>query len=94
MDDYERWHFGFSTGGRKVSDATLDLMATFPPSNRLPVRLVRRLSMPRMDDALLASFDYPAPPSIERAAVRSILQARGRLVGFMPPRSEPKFASR
>jgi len=92
MDDYEREHFGFSEGGRNVSDATLDLMATFPPSDRLPVRLVRRLSLSVMDDALLSAFAYPSPPRAERALVRSALRLRGRAVRLMSPRTDPKYA--
>jgi ER-bound oxygenase mpaB/B'/Rubber oxygenase, catalytic domain len=92
MDAYERAHFGFSKGGREVSDATLDLMTTFPPSNRLPSRLVRRLSLSLLDDELLSAFGYPAPTRAERMVVRSALRARGRVVRFLPPRVEPRFA--
>ena len=92
MDHYERENFGFSQGGRKVSDATLDLMATFPPSDRLPARLVRRLSLSMMDDALLSAFGYPVPSRVERLLVRSAVRGRGRVVRLLPPRVEPKFA--
>ena len=92
MDDYERTHFGFSPGGRRVSDSTLDLMVTFPPSSLLPSRLVRRLSMSLMDNSLLTSFHYPVPTPIERVLVRSALRTRGRVVRFMPPRVEPRLS--
>ena len=37
LDAYEREHFGFDAGGRRVAEATLALLATFPPNDRLPV---------------------------------------------------------
>ena len=36
MDAYEREHFGYDEGGVAVSEATLALMATFPPNNKAP----------------------------------------------------------
>ena len=33
LDDYEREHFAFDAGGRRVADSTLDLVTTFPPNN-------------------------------------------------------------
>ena len=59
LDAYEREHFGFDLGGRTVAEATLALLATFPPNDRLPVgarpadllrhdgrRAARRLRLP------------------------------------------------
>ncbi len=40
LDEYEAAHFGFDPGGRAVADATLELLATFPPFGALPSRLV------------------------------------------------------
>ena len=36
LDDYEREHFAFDAGGRRVADSTLDLMTTFPPNSWAP----------------------------------------------------------
>ena len=60
-DAYEREHFGFDEGGRAVAESTLKLLATFPPSNRIPAPLVRRASFALMDDALLRCVRVPAP---------------------------------
>ena len=92
LDAYERDHFAFDLGGRTVAEATLDLLATFPPNDRLPVSVVRRISFATMDDALLDAFAFPHPSRLFRALVRGGLRARGRVVRFMPPRSEPFFA--
>jgi ER-bound oxygenase mpaB/B'/Rubber oxygenase, catalytic domain len=91
-DAYEREHFGFDEGGRAVAESTLKLLATFPPSDRLPSSLVRRASYALMDDPLLASFGFPRPNPVVRALVRLGLTARGRAVRFLPPRTEPRYA--
>jgi hypothetical protein len=91
MDAYEAEHFGYDEGGRAVADATLALLATFPPFSRLPAALVRLVSRALMDDPLLAALRYPRPPAVVRAAVRAGLALRGRGVRWLPPRSEPLF---
>ena len=45
LDAYERDHFAFDHDGRTVAEATLALVATFPPNGRLPAALVRRISL-------------------------------------------------
>lgn len=92
LDVYERDHFGFDLGGRTVADATLELLATFPPNDRLPAGVVRRISLATMDDALLDAFAFPHPSRAARALVRTALKARGRVVRLLPPRIEPSFA--
>lgn len=92
MDAYEREHFGFDLGGRTVAEATLALLATFPPNDRLPAAVVRRISFAMMDDALLDAFAFPHPSRAARALVRGVLRARGRVVRFLRPRPEPFFA--
>jgi hypothetical protein len=89
---YERDHFAFDLGGRTVAEATLALLATFPPNDRLPRAVVRRISFATMDDALLDAFAFPHPTRVFRGLVRSGLRARGRVVRFLPPRAEPFFA--
>jgi len=90
LDDYERSHFGFDDGSLAVADATLDLMATFPPKHLLPKAAVRRFAYAVMDDPLLDAFRYPHPHPAVRAAARGALSARAALVRLMPPRTTPK----
>jgi hypothetical protein len=92
LDAYERDHFAFDLGGRTVAEATLALLATFPPNDRLPVGVVRRISLATMDESLLDAFALPHPGRLVRGLVRTGLKARGRVVRFMPPRREPYFA--
>ena len=92
LDAYERDHFGLDPGGRTVAEATLALLATFPPNGRLPVGLVRRMSLATMDDPLLDAFAFPHPGRVTRGLVRGGLRTRGRVVRFLPPRTRPYFA--
>src|SRR4051812_36511943 len=89
LDAYERAHFGFDAGARRVADVTLDLLTTFPPNSLLPPALVRRTSYALMDDPLLDAFRFPHPHPLFRTLVRAALRARGRLVRFLPPRRRP-----
>jgi hypothetical protein len=91
LDDYERAHFGFDEGSLAVADATLDLMATFPPNHLLPKAAVRQFAYAVMDDPLLDAFGYPRPHPAVRAAARRGLKARAALLRLMPPRTTPKF---
>jgi hypothetical protein len=92
LDDYERTHFGFDLGGRTVAEATLALLATFPPNHLLPAGLVRWISLATMDAPLLDAFALPQPGPVLRTLVRGGLKARGSVVRFLPPRSEPFHA--
>ena len=92
MDDYERTHFGYHPGARAVADATLALFTTFPPNHRAPARLVTRFSYGLMDDALRAAFRYPRISPFEQRLARGAIKARSRVVRFLPPRAEPRYA--
>ncbi|SOE02154.1 oxygenase MpaB family protein [Blastococcus haudaquaticus] len=92
LDAYEREHFGFDAGARDVADSTLALLATFPPNDRLPEAVVRRISMAVMDGPLLDAFGFEHPHPVVRRLVRGGLTARGRVVRLLPPRREPYFA--
>src|SRR5215204_1022608 len=92
LDAYEREHFAFDAGGRDVAESTLSLLATFPPNDRLPAALVRRISLAVMEVPLLDAFGFPHPYPVFRAVVRGGLKARGRAVRFLPPRRQPYFA--
>ncbi|MEV5596431.1 oxygenase MpaB family protein [Streptomyces sp. NPDC052496] len=89
LDDYEHAHFGWDEGGRRVSDATLGLMAGWY-GPLAPV--VRGASMALLDDALLDAFRYERPRPAVRAAVRGALRLRARSVRLLPPRRRPHYA--
>jgi len=91
-DAYEREHFAFDAGARDVAEATLALLATFPPNDRLPAPVVRQISMAVMDAPLLDAFRLAHPTPAVRTLVRAGLRARGRVVRLLPPRREPYFA--
>jgi hypothetical protein len=90
FEDYERTHFAYSEGGRKVSDATLDLMVGFYPSWQQP--LMRRFTRGLLDDRLITAFAYERPSRLMRATASLAMRARARVVRFMRPRTEPKWA--
>src|SRR3954451_14020348 len=106
LDAYERAHFGFDPGARRVADATLELLNTFPPNHWLPPALVRlmshallggprvdacRLPPPRTAAPLPHPSGLPRPHPASRALVRGGLKARGRAERFLPARREPLF---
>ncbi len=93
LDDYEREHFAFDPGGRRVADATLELMTTFPPTSRAPRWAARRFAFALMDEPLLRAFRYPVPGRLERAVVRGAMRARARALRWFPARSRPKWVS-
>ena len=89
MDAYEREHFGYDEGAVAVSEATLALMATFPPNDKGPRRLMRRSALALMDDDLLRAFRYDAPTRVEQVLYRGAIKARAALLRHVPARSEP-----
>ena len=87
LDDHEGRHFGYDPGGRRVADATLDLLTTFYPRPlRRPVELFARAVM---DAPLRQAFGYAAPPRTVVKAARSGLRARGRVEQVLPARRRP-----
>ncbi|MEV0372874.1 oxygenase MpaB family protein [Streptomyces sp. NPDC050636] len=89
LDDYEEAHFGWDEGARRVSDATLDLMAGWY-GPLAPV--VRGASMALLDDALLDAFRYDRPKPAVQSAVRTALKLRAKAVRLLPPRRTPHYA--
>lgn len=89
MDAYEREHFGYDEGAVAVSEATLALMATFPPNDKGPRRLMRRSALALMDDDLLSAFRYDAPTRVEQVLYRGAIKARAALLRHVPARMEP-----
>jgi hypothetical protein len=91
LDAYEREHFAFDAGARRVADATLELLTTFPPNHLLPAPLVRRMSYALLDEPLIKAFGFPRPNPAFRALVRAGLRARGRALRLFPPRRRPRY---
>lgn len=90
LDDYEREHFAYDDGARKVADATLDLLASFYPR---PLRGAAQLfALCLMDEPLRRAFGFSSPPRVVVAVARAGLRSRGRLVRFLPPCRKPKRA--
>jgi hypothetical protein len=90
---FEREHFAFDPGGRRVADSTLDLMTTFRPNSYAPKWAVKRFAYSLMDEPLRRAFRYPTPTRIERALFLGAMQLRARLLRFFPARSEPRWVS-
>lgn len=90
LDDYEEANFGWDEGAREVSDATLDLMASWYPRPLAPV--LRNVTLALLDDPLLRAFRYEPPGAVTRSLVRRVVRMRGRAVRLMPPRRAPHYA--
>ncbi|MFI8228329.1 oxygenase MpaB family protein [Streptomyces sp. NPDC085900] len=90
LDAYEEANFAWDAGARRVSDATLDLMASWYPRPLSPV--LRASTLALLDDRLLRAFRYSPPSPATRALVRRGVRARGRFVRLMPPRRTPHHA--
>ncbi|MFE0461536.1 oxygenase MpaB family protein [Kitasatospora sp. NPDC058965] len=90
LDAYEAAHFGWDEGSRRVSDATLDLMASWYPRRLRPA--VRRASTALLDEPLRRAFRYPAPDPVTTALVTGALRLRARVVRALPPRRRPHYA--
>ncbi|WP_031486050.1 oxygenase MpaB family protein [Streptomyces bicolor] len=90
LDGYEEAHFGWDPAARRVSDATIDLMASWYPRPLAP--LLRTSTLALLDESLLRAFRYPPPSATTRALVRRAVRARGRVVRLLPPRRAPHHA--
>ncbi|UMG93920.1 oxygenase MpaB family protein [Nocardioides sp. TF02-7] len=88
MDDYERRHFAYDEGGRRVADATLRLLTTFYP--RPARRAVELFSRCLMEPELLAAFGYDDPGPRARRVARAALRVRARALRHTPSRRRPR----
>ena len=88
LDEYEAEHFAYDDGGRRVAEATLELLCSFYP--RPARRIVRVFAISIMDDHLRRTFRFAAPAPIAVRASRSALRLRGRLESLLPARRHPK----
>ncbi|MFC5729047.1 MULTISPECIES: oxygenase MpaB family protein [Nocardioides] len=90
MDGYERHHFAYDEGGRRVADSTLQLLTTFYPRPlRMPIDL---LSRALMDPPLLQAFRYDDPGPAARRITEVAMRARARLLRYTPSKRKPTFA--
>ncbi|TNM36223.1 DUF2236 domain-containing protein [Nocardioides albidus] len=91
MDDYERAHFDFDAGGRRVADSTLQLMTTFYPRPlRKPVELFSR---GLMDQPLLDAFAYTDPGPVVRRLSVGAMKVRARLLRLTPSNRVPTYTA-
>lgn len=91
LDDYERAHFDFDAGGRRVADSTLALMTTFYPRPlRKPVEVFSRALM---DEPLLDAFGYVEPGPLARKLSRAAMRARARVLRHTPSNRRPVFTA-
>ncbi|MEU7056001.1 oxygenase MpaB family protein [Streptomyces sp. NPDC046197] len=90
LDAYEEAHFGWDEQARRVSDATLGLMASWYPRPLAP--LLRTATLALLDEPLLRAFRYEPPAALTRALVRRAVRTRGRVTRLLPPRRAPHFA--
>ncbi|WP_436699063.1 oxygenase MpaB family protein [Nocardioides sp. BYT-33-1] len=91
MDDYERAHFDFDAGGRRVADSTLRLLTTFYPRPlRRPVELFSR---GLMDAPLLDAFAYADPGPVVRRLSVGAMRLRARLLRHTPSNRKPTFTA-
>lgn len=91
LDDYEAAHFAYSAKARRVADATLALMTTFPPNRYVPAGVAKRFAFALMDDPLLDAFLFPGPPRWQRLTARTAMRVRARLIARMPARAQPRY---
>jgi hypothetical protein len=87
--EYEKKYFTYADSNSRVGSSTRDLFASWLPGLFAP--LVRQGIYALLDDSMLMSFGFPKPLPGMRAAVRSMLKLRGRIIRFLPPRSKPHF---
>ncbi|MER8089364.1 oxygenase MpaB family protein [Streptomyces sp. NPDC094048] len=90
LDSYEAEHFDWDEGGRRVSDATLDLMSSWYP--RPLASVARKAALALLDDSLLRAFRYERPSFAARGLTRGALRLRARAVRLLPPRANPHHA--
>lgn len=86
LDTYERERFGYSPGGRAISDATFDLVDSWYPAAFRP--LVRWVGVSMLAPHLRRALRYDDPPAIVSAGVEAALQVRKRLLRWMPARRD------
>ncbi len=90
MDAYEREHFAFDEGARRVADATLALMTGFYPAPA--ARAVDLFSRALMDPPLLEAFGYDEPGRVARTVTSGAMRARARVLAHWPRKRRPAYS--
>jgi len=86
--EYEKQHFAYSEGGRKVADATLNLLLGW----YLPKFMhawFRPFFLAVMDEHLLNAFQYPKPSRVVVKFVEGIMGIRRQILRLLPARKKP-----
>ncbi|HEY9736204.1 MAG TPA: oxygenase MpaB family protein [Trichocoleus sp.] len=86
---YEKAHFRYSSATQRVGESTLNLFLSWFPSPLRPA--LKPVVYALLDDALLEAFGFPRPSREQRQRLERLLQWRGRLVRYLPPRRRPDF---
>jgi hypothetical protein len=90
--NYEREQFRFSEAGRRVGEATRDmLLAWFLPKPLWP--LGQPFVYALMDEPLLSACGFPKPSNAMRSLVEGSLRTRSRFVRMLPERRQPLLRS-
>jgi hypothetical protein len=89
--DYERRHIRYTDANRRVGTATVDMFAGRAP--RLLAPLVRSAIPALLEEPLVTAFGFPQPSRVMRWLVPAALRWRGRLVRFLPARTQPRLRS-
>ena len=87
--EYERMHFRFTEASHAVGTATRELFVSWYP--RLVAPVVRAVIHAMLDDPLIEAFGLPRASAALRRAVDAAMRARGRLVGCLPARRQPRL---
>ena len=91
-DRFERENLRFAECNRRVADDTLGLFLSWYPPVLRP--LVRPAVLALLEPELLDAFGYHHPPKLLRAAIDRGMRLRGRLLRWLPRRSEPRLITR
>ena len=87
--DYEARHFRYSEANQRVGNATVDLFAGWFPRPLAP--LVRLSIYALLEPAVRQAFAFPTPPRLWCWLVVRGLEARARLLRWLPPRRRPRL---
>lgn len=87
--DYEQQYFRYSAATQRVGEATLNLFLSWFPFFLHPTLKPAIYAM--LDERMLEAFGFPQPSDKARQRVNQLLQLRGRLLRYFPPRNHPQF---
>ena len=88
--DYEQQTFANTDAGRRVGNATRDLLLSFylpKPLWKSAEPMVYAL----MDEPLLQAMGYPVPSAATRRRVEAVLRVRARLLRVLPKHKNPQI---